>query len=207
MASTGKTVTRKSPAKPAAKAAPVASAIAADPVLEAVVAPVVDTVVETQAALPAPVAEKEEANMVEQLKTTAQTAFTQATDKARETIEKTVKTFEEAGEFTKGNVEALVASTKAATAGVETLAQGAADFSKKSFEAGSAHLKTLAATRTPADAFKLQNDFAKSQFDGLVAEMSRSTEAMMKIMGDVFEPLSNRFALAAEKAKTAVLTR
>ena len=174
-------------------------------VAEAVTDAADEVITETQAVpMIAPVATKKASNMVEQFNNAAQTAFTQGSDKARATLDKTVRSLEEAGEFAKGNVEALMASGKAATAGVETLAQTAADYSKKSLEAGSAHLQTLASTRTPADAFKLQSDFAKSQFDGLVAEMSKSTEMMMKIMGDVFAPLSNRVALATEKAKTAV---
>ena len=191
-------------------AAPVEAAVEAVAKAAAPAVPVVETaaatmIEETQAApVVAPAATKEVSTMVEQLKASAQTAFTQATDKARETLDKTVKSFEDAGEFAKGNVEALVASGKAATAGFETLAQGAVDYSKKSFEDGTAVLKTITTTRSPVDALKIQNDFAKSQFDGLGAEMSRSTEVMMKIMGDVFEPLSSRFALAAEKAKSAV---
>lgn len=195
------------------EAAPVPVAVVAAPAVEAAetvvtaveqaAAKIIPTITETKAA-PKTVraATKEAVTMVEQFKTAAQTAFTKTSDKARETLDKTVKGFEEAGEFAKGNVEALVASGKAATAGAEKLAQEAAEFSKKNFEAGSAHLQTLAATRTPADVFKLQSDFAKSQFDGMVAEMSKSTELMMKVMGDVFEPISNRFALAAEKVKS-----
>ena len=189
-----------------AVAAPVvvAEQVAA-PVEQAVEAAAQDVVSKTQAAPAVARAVTEKASsMVEQFQTAAQTAFTQGSDKAREALDKTVRSFEEAGEFAKGNVEALVASGKAATAGLETLAQGAADYSKKSFEEGSAVFKTITTTRSPVDALKIQNDFAKSQFDGFVAEMSRSTEVLMKVMGDVFEPLSNRFALAAEKAKTAV---
>lgn len=182
-----------------------AAAVAAAPVQAATEAAVKKIVTKTKAApIVASAATEKASTMVDQFKASAQTAFTQASDKARETLEKTVKSFEEAGEFAKGNVEALVASGKAATAGFETIAQSAADYSKKSFEDGAAVLKTMTSTRSPVDALKLQNDFAKSQFDGLVAEMSRSTEVMMKVMGDMFEPLSSRFALAAEKAKTAV---
>ncbi len=186
--------------------APVAAAVeAAQPVQAAVetVAEKIET--QTQAApFVATAATEKASTMVEQFNAAAQTAFTQGSDKAREALDKTVKSFEDAGEFAKGNVEALVASGKAATAGFETIAQNAVDYTKKNFENGSAVLKTIATTRSPVDALKIQNDFAKSQFDGFVAELSRSTELMMKVMGDVFEPISNRYALAAEKAKTAV---
>ena len=206
MAATGKTVTRKSPAKPAAKAAPVAPVIAAEPVIEvveAVVAPVVDTVIETQAALPAPAAEKEEANMVEQLKTTAQTAFTQATDKARETIEKTVKTFEEAGEFTKGNVEALVESGKVYAAGVQGFGKSYVEEAKSAYETLTGDLKELAAVKSPAELFQLQAKLARRNFDALVAYSSKNTDAALKLANEAFAPISGRISLAAEKISKA----
>ena len=50
---------------------------------------------------------------------------------------------------------------------------------------------------------KLQADYLRGAFDALVAETSRSTEASLKLAGDVAKPLQNRMALAAEKVKVA----
>ena len=48
---------------------------------------------------------------------------------------------------------------------------------------------------------KMQGDFARQSFDKMVAEASRGTEAMMKLFGEITQPISNRVALAADKMK------
>ena len=51
--------------------------------------------------------------------------------------------------------------------------------------------------------FKLQSDYVRSAFDSIVAETSKNTEAMLKLAGEVAQPISNRVAVAAEKVKIA----
>src|SRR3546814_392066 len=108
-----------------------------------------------------------------------QAAVGEANERTKVAVEKSTKLFEEATELTKGNVEALVASSKIAAKGVETLGQEAADYGRKSFEEASAALKSFAEVKSPTDFFKLQSDYVRSAFDNLVAEsskMSRSEE-------------------------------
>lgn len=134
-------------------------------------------------------------------------AFEQASTRTREAMDRGVKSFEELNEFTRGNVEALVQAGKAAAQGFETLAQGAVEFSKKNLEEGTAAVRTLAAAKTPNEFFTASNEFAKSYFDNVVAEMSRVTETSLKVMGEVFEPLQNRAAIAADRIKSATNVR
>lgn len=151
---------------------------------------------------------------VDTVKATAQTAIDQgkaaleqAATRAREAMDKSVKSIEEMNDFNRGNIEAFVQAGKAAAQGFEKLAQGAVEFSKKNLEQGTAAVRTLTAAKTPNEFFAAHNEYAKSYFDGLVAEMSRVTETSLKIAGEVFEPLSNRAALAADKIKTAAAAR
>ena len=133
----------------------------------------------------------------------AQAVFADINDRAKAAVEKTQKLAEELTEFSKGNVEAIVASGKVAAKGVEAFGQDAAEFGKKNLETAQAAFKSFAAVKSPAEFFKLQSDYAKSAFDTLVAQSSKNTEATLKLAGDVFQPLSNRMALAAEKIKSA----
>lgn len=130
-------------------------------------------------------------------------AFEQAATRTREVMDRGVKSFEEMNEFARGNVEAFVQAGKAAAQGFETLAQGAVEFSKKNLEESTAAVRTMTAAKTPNEFFTASNEFAKSYFDNVVAEMSRVTETSLKLMGEVFEPLQNRAALAADRVKTA----
>ena len=221
---------KASPAAPALPAVEAPEAVLPQTSAPAPVAPAVEPavvmetpVLENIAAPEAPaatvkehtMATKTETTINETLKTTAtkaveqgKAAFEQATTKAREAVEKGVAALEELNEFNRGNVEALVASGKAAAAGFETFAQKAAELSKKQVEDTTAVVKTLAAAKTPNEFFQAHNEYAKAQFDFAVGEMSRGAETMLKVMGDVFEPISNRLSLAVDKfAKAATVAR
>ena len=126
-------------------------------------------------------------------------------DRAKAAFEKSAKAGEELTEFTKGNMEALAASAKTAAKGAESLGQEMADYGKKSFETATATMKSLAGVKTPTELFQIQSDYAKSSFDSAVAEASKLSEAWLKLAGDIFQPLSTRYALAAEKIKSATL--
>ena len=106
-------------------------------------------------------------------------------------------------EFNKGNVEALVESSKIAAKGLETLGQGYAEYARKQFEGMTATMKSFAGIKSPTEFMKLHSDFVRGQFDSMVAETSKNTEAMIKLAGDVAKPISNRVAVAAEKLKVA----
>lgn len=133
-----------------------------------------------------------------------QALFGEVSERAKGAYEKSVKLTEELSEFQKGNVEAFVESSKLAAKGAESLGQEAADYARKSFENSTAALKTFATAKSPSELFKLQSDYMKSSFDAAVAESSKVTEAWLKMAGEVTQPLSNRFAVAVEKAKTSI---
>ncbi|HEX4694522.1 MAG TPA: phasin family protein [Sphingomonas sp.] len=126
-------------------------------------------------------------------------------------MEATIKTaaakgqayFADLNEFNKGNVEALVESSKIAATGLQSLGQGYADYARRQFEGVTATMKSFAGVKSPTELMTLHADFVRGQFDSLVAETSKNTEAMLKLAGDVAKPISNRVALAAEKLKVA----
>jgi phasin family protein len=143
---------------------------------------------------------KETAQVADRL----QAVFGDVNERARTQIERNTRVAEEMTELSKGNVEAFVASTKVVAKGLETVGQEVAEYSRKSFEDASAALKSFTEVKSATDFFRLQSDFARSQFDGLVAESSRLSETMIKLAGDVAEPLASRYSVAAERVKAAV---
>ena len=142
-------------------------------------------------------------NVVENTADKAQAFTADMSGRAKDAMEKGTKFFAEMNGFTKGNVEALVESGKIAVAGVQSLAQDQAAYVRKQFETATAAARELAGVKSPTEFVKLQGDYARQQFDGAVAEMSRSTEAMLKLAGEVVQPISNRVAVAVEKVKMA----
>lgn len=130
------------------------------------------------------------------------TVVSEANDRAKTAMEKNAKIIEELAELGRGNVEALVASSKVAAKGAETLSQDAANYSRARFEEATAAFKSFTDVKSATDFFKLQGDFARTAFDSAVAESARVSEAMLKLAGDVAEPLTSRYAVAADRVKT-----
>src|SRR3546814_4651371 len=92
---------------------------------------------------------------------------------------------EEISDLAKGNVEALVESGKIAAKGVETLGQEAVDYSRKSFEKATASFKSFSTVKTPTEFFQLQSQLLSSSFDEFTKEAAKSSEALIKLDGDV----------------------
>ncbi|HEX7822947.1 MAG TPA: TIGR01841 family phasin [Sphingobium sp.] len=137
----------------------------------------------------------------EDAKTRLQTIAVEFNDKAKSAVEKSSKAVEELTEITKGNVEALVESSKIAAKGVESIGQSAAEYGRASFEKTSATLKSFASVKSPVEFFQLQSELFTSAFDTLASETSRTSEAFLKLAGDIAQPISNRASVVSDKLK------
>ncbi len=133
---------------------------------------------------------------------TANEMFHDMQGKAKAAFEKSGDVMKDVVEFHKANLEAVVESGKLAAKGSQTAMQNAVDYGKKNWEATTAHAKTVSGVRAPADFVKAQSEFARSQFDAMIAEFTKSSEFTMKMMGEVMQPIQNRAAAVAEQMKT-----
>lgn len=138
----------------------------------------------------------------DEAKARLQSIATEFNDKAKVAVEKSTKLVEELSEITKGNVEALVESSKIAAKGAETLGQSAAEYGRQSFERSSATFKSFASVKSPTEFFQLQSEVLTSTFDSLAAEAAKTSEAFLKLAGDIAQPLSSRATLVSDKIKS-----
>jgi phasin family protein len=169
------------------------------------------------AAAPAPVKTIEPTLTVSELKekimaTAKTTDFTkpmadalgEIQNSAKAAYEKGTEAVTEVTEFTKGNVEAIVESSKIFAAGAQTLGKTYVEEAKSAYETLTADVKELAAVKSPTELFQLQGKIARRNFDTLVATSSKNTEAFLKLATDAFAPLTGRVEVATEKlAKVA----
>ena len=118
-------------------------------------------------------------------------------------MDKSNALFADAGEFTKGNVEALVESGKVLAAGLQDLGKVYVEDAKTGFETMTADVKELAAVKSPADFFKLQGEILRRNFDAAMATGSKRSEALVKLANDAFAPVQSRVSVAIEKVKQA----
>lgn len=211
-------VKREAPA-PAAKPAPVVPAPEPTPVvaapepapIAAVQAPVPEPV---QASAPVPTAAVpatpvvKEDTMATNFEQTAETAtakgqavFADMNDRAKGVMEKGAHAVEEMNAFAKGNIEALVESSKIAAKGAEEIAKYSADYARTTVEKANATARQFAGVKSPTEFFQLQSEVAKTALDSLAAEGAKFAENYLKLLGEIAQPLSNRVALAADKVK------
>ena len=144
-------------------------------------------------------------NNTEEATAKASAFFNDANGRAKDAMAKGTKAIEELVDFSKGNLEAVVASGRVAAKGAEEIAKYSAEYGRSTIERANATARQFAAVKSPTEFFQLQGDVAKQTLDALVAEGAKFTENYMKLLGEMVQPLSNRYAVAAEKVKTSVV--
>lgn len=133
----------------------------------------------------------------------AQAMFGDINARTKDAVAKSTKAFEDMNDFAKGNIEALVASSKIAAKGAEEIAKYSAEYGRKAIADTTENAKKFAAVKSPTEFFQLQSELVKSSIDAMVSESSKFTENYLKLMGEVTQPISNRVAVAVEKVKIA----
>lgn len=142
-------------------------------------------------------------NIAEDFTAKIQDAVADAQDRAKVAIEKGNEFASEGAEFAKGNVEALVESTKILAAGLQDMGKAYVAEGKSAIETMTADVKELAAVKSPADFFKLQGEILRRNFDAAIASGSKNSEKVVKLANDAFAPIQDRVSLAIEKVKQA----
>ena len=117
-------------------------------------------------------------------------------------VEQMSKGFEDVTQFGQDNVEAFVASGKVVAKATEDMNAEIMAYSKKAYEDAMAASKEMAAARSVTEFFEKNTNFAKSSFEGFVAQATRMNEMYSVAARDAFAPLNARFTAAAEIVKT-----
>ena len=96
--------------------------------------------------------------------------------------------------FVQEGLDAMVDSSSAASAGLEALGQEIAEFGMRRFDEAFAAWKGLMQARSPVERFQSQCDYARSALDDILGESSKVTLAMIKLAGEVSQPVTRRLA-------------
>jgi phasin family protein len=109
-------------------------------------------------------------------------------------------TFDDVQKYGKDQMEQFSASAAAVARGFQAIASETADYSKRSLESTSAYLEKMLGTKSVESAISLHSEFAKSQFEGFVAQASKVGEIYRDIAKEAFRPVE----LAVNKGTQAV---
>ena len=107
--------------------------------------------------------------------------------------------YPEIADFNKETVEAVMASTNTVAKGVEELGQEIATFAQKTAEKNFETAQKMFALKNVQDVLELQAEWAKSAFDGFVAESAKLQDISVQVSTKASEPISKQVNAAVEK--------
>jgi hypothetical protein len=109
--------------------------------------------------------------------------------------------FEAIQKVGKENVDAALKSFGAASKSLQTIAVESSDFTKKSFEQGTAAMEKLVSVKSMDKAFEVQADFAKTAYEGFVAQATKMGELYTAMAKDAFKPFEAVIAKSVPATK------
>ena len=101
------------------------------------------------------------------------------------------ETFQKIG---KDNVDVALKSFGAVSKNMQAIAVEVADYSKKSFEQGTAAFEKLVGAKSLDKAIEVQTDYLKHSYEGFVAEATKLGELYADLAKETYKPLEGAIA-------------
>jgi hypothetical protein len=115
-----------------------------------------------------------------------------------------MKPFEDVQVIGKEGFDAYVASATAMTRGFQAIAQESADYSKRSFERGSAAMEQILAAKSLDKAIEAQQGFAKEAYENFVGQWNKIGEMYMSAAKEAYKPFESQVAQFSTKVASVV---
>jgi hypothetical protein len=112
-----------------------------------------------------------------------------------------LKNFDEFQKFGKDHMDSTLKAWGEVSRGVQAIATETADYSKKSFEEGSAALEKLMGARSFEKAVEIQTAYAKTAYEGFVAQATKLGELYADIAKESYKPFESFVGKATPIAK------
>ncbi len=104
-----------------------------------------------------------------------------------------VKNIDELQKYGKDGMDAALNSFGIVQKGFQALAVEAAEYSKKSYEQGTAALEKLLAAKSFDKAIEIQSDYVKSAYEAFVGEATRVGELYADLAKESYRPFEGYF--------------
>ena len=105
-----------------------------------------------------------------------------------------MKNFEDMQKFGKEHLDTVMAQFGSVSKGYQAIATEFTDYSKKSFEQGSAALEKLLGAKTLEKAIEVQSDYVKTAYEGFVAEATKLGELYTDLAKESYKPFEGFIA-------------
>ena len=108
-----------------------------------------------------------------------------------------LKNFEDIQKFGKDDVDTCMKQFGSVSKGWQAIATEFADYSKKSFEDGSAALEKLFGAKSLEKAIEVQSEYAKTTYEGFVAQATKLGELYTDLAKETYKPYEGFLAKVA----------
>jgi len=105
-----------------------------------------------------------------------------------------LKNFDDMQKFGKDNMDATMKSIGAASKGFQAIAAEVTNYSKKSFEDGTAAAERLFGAKTLEKAIEAQSDYVKTAYEGFIAEATKLGELYADLAKESYKPFEGYLA-------------
>ena len=105
--------------------------------------------------------------------------------------------FDDIQKLGKDNMDTCMKQFGTVSKGWQAIATEFADYSKKSFEHGTATLESLLGAKSLEKAIEIQSDFVKTAYEGFVAQSSKLGELYTDLAKETYKPLEGMIAKVA----------
>jgi hypothetical protein len=104
-----------------------------------------------------------------------------------------MKNFEDVQKLSKDNMDTTLKSFGAVSKGIQAIAVEMADYSKKSFEEGTAVIEKLMGVKSFDKVIEVQNDYFKSSYEGFMSEATKLGDLYTDLAKESYKPFEGVF--------------
>jgi len=108
-----------------------------------------------------------------------------------------IKNMEDVQKMGKDNMDATMKSIGMMSKASQAIAAEVADYSKKSFEDGTKVMEKLLGAKSIDKAMEIQTDYAKTAYEGFVAQATKMGELFTELAKETYKPFEAYVAKAA----------
>src|SRR6187200_3487387 len=108
-----------------------------------------------------------------------------------------IKNIEDVQKLGKDNMDATMKSFGVLSKATQAIATEVADYSKKSFEDGSKVMEKLLGAKSLDKAIEIQSDYAKTAYEGFVAQATKIGELYADVAKETYKPFEAYLAQGA----------
>jgi hypothetical protein len=108
-----------------------------------------------------------------------------------------IKNFDDVQKISKDNMDATMKSLGVFSKATQAIATEVADYSKKSFEEGTKVVEKLLGAKSLDKAIEIQTDYAKTAYEGFVAQATKMGELYADLAKETYKPFESYMVKAA----------